>query len=80
MKTNVKTQIELVADLFDDLKQRSSNMAAKELNLSNKSISRWICDLVDYEILQIVGKRKCEITGRNVNYYSAIVWTKKALK
>lgn len=80
MKTNVKTQIELVADLFDDLKPRTSKMASKELNLKNKSVSRWLGDLVAYEVLQITGKGTCEVTGKQANYYSAIVWTKKALK
>jgi Mn-dependent DtxR family transcriptional regulator len=77
MKANVKPQIELVADLFDDLKPRTSNMAAKELNLKNKSVSRWLGDLVAYDILQVVGKGTCEVTGKQANYYSAIVWIKK---
>ncbi len=78
MKT--KTQIELVADLFNDLKPRTYQMAAKDLNLKSKSVSRWLNDLVGYDILQIVGKGICEVTGREANYYSAIVWTKKTLK
>jgi Mn-dependent DtxR family transcriptional regulator len=77
MNTNRKTQIELVADLFEDLKPRTSNMAAKELNLKNKSVSRWLCDLVAYDILQVVGKGTCEITGKQANYYRVIVWIKK---
>ena len=77
MKTNTKTQIELVADLFDDLKPRTSKMAAKELSLTNKSVSRWVGDLVAYDILQIVGKGTCKITGKKANYYRAIVWIKK---
>ena len=54
MKT--KTQIELVADLFNNLKPRTYQMAAKDLNLKSKSVSRWLNDLVGYDILQIVGK------------------------
>ena len=80
MRTNTKTQIELVANLFDDLKPRTYQMAAKELNVKSKSVSRWLNNLVAYEILQIVRKGTCEVTGRQANYYSAIVWTKKALK
>lgn len=80
MKTNTKTQIELVADLFDDLKPRTYQMAAKDLNVKSKSVSRWLNDLVAYDVLQIVGKGICEVTGREANYYNAIVWTKKALK
>jgi Mn-dependent DtxR family transcriptional regulator len=80
MKTNTKTKIELVDDLFDDSQTRTYQMVAEDLNLKSKSVSRWLHDLVNCEILQIVGKGICEVTGKEANYYRAIIWTKKALK
>lgn len=80
MKTLTIPQIEKVANLFDDFKPRTSNMVSKELNLKNKSVSRWLGDLVAHEILEIDEKNICQITGKKATYYKAIVWTKKGLE
>ncbi len=67
MKTSYNTQIEQVANLLNDFKPRSYNMAAKELGLSNESVLRWLCNLVEYEVLQVIGKGTYEITGKQAN-------------
>ena len=73
-----KSQIWRIAELFDDLNPRTSKMVAKELQLSNKSVSVHLFTLAKkWGCIQVLGKALCPITGATAQYYQAILWIKK---
>lgn len=75
------TQIEQIANLFDDLQPRTSNMVAKELQLKNGSVSKHLCTLVHkWRLCRVEKNDICLVTGKKAAYYNAIIWTKKGLK
>jgi Mn-dependent DtxR family transcriptional regulator len=71
------SQIERIADLFDDRIPRTSKMVSKELAIKNGSTSKHISTLRQMGILEVIGKYTCPLSNFTTDYYTCVLWKKR---
>jgi hypothetical protein len=73
-----QSQIERIADLFDDRQPKTSKMVSELLNIKNGSTSRHITTLRIAGIIEYVGNSICPISGyKSSPHYRCVMWQKK---
>ena len=71
------SQLQKIANLFDDERIRTSNVVSIELGIKNSSTSRYITTLRKSGIIEIVGNNICPISKHTAPFYKCVMWYKK---
>jgi Mn-dependent DtxR family transcriptional regulator len=71
------SQLQKIANLFDDSQVRTSKMASNELGIKNSSTSRHITTLRQSNIIEFVGNNICPISNSTAPFYKCVLWQKK---
>jgi Mn-dependent DtxR family transcriptional regulator len=71
------SQLQKIANLFDDRQVRTSKMVSNELGIKNSSTSRYITTLRLMGLIELVGNDICPISNYTAAFYKCVLWQKK---
>jgi len=71
------SQLQKIANLFDDRQVKTSKMVSNVLDIKNGSTSRHITTLRLSGIIELVGNDKCPISNYTAPFYKCVLWQKK---